>query len=149
MSEIKNHRQRRMSVSAPKLEPVEQPIEQQQRLRRGSISVPKIDIEDAPKPVPRVHFEVPMSKSLPPAPASSPIEVPKTGLNSIKTTIDDHDKQFKDFNRIIIDLRSVIHKYEMEIKELQKDNRQRDELIKKYELRYNEIEKQINDIWNN
>lgn len=90
-----------------------------------------------------------VSKSLPPVP---PVALPRSnsmaGLSTITKSISKHQEQMDELTTIIDTLKEIINKYEQEILELKKDNKERDNLIKQYEAKYNDIEKSINDIWN-
>jgi len=70
------------------------------------------------------------------------------GLASLSKSVCKQQETLDELNLIIEHLKEIITKYENEIKELQKDNKERDVLIKQYELKYSQVEKSINDIWN-
>jgi flagellar biosynthesis component FlhA len=77
--------------------------------------------------------------------------VPKSpslgGLNTISKSITKQQENIDELHMVITHLKEIILKYETEILELQKDNKQRDILIKQYELKYEELTNSINTIW--
>ena len=108
-------------------------VEEREKKKVGFLGVPP------PSPEPLISNSIPVA-----LPRSNSMG----GLSSISKSISKQQEQVDELTTIIDHLKEIINKYENEIVDLKKDNKQRDDLIKQYETKYNDIEKSINEIWN-